>query len=340
LTAADRFNHLGLLENAVHVLIEGIKVDPDDQRLHYALADIFMENKKFSEALGVLENMPESLRQNVKWLENIALCKKGLQLNAEAGSYADKALLLNSASPMALSVKGLIAFENGSQSEAEDFFRKALAIDSGFAPAYLNISGLRWFAGDKAAALDLSEKAFILCPLAADIAMGYYSTAVSMSQLEKAESLFKEAASLYPANRRLKSMLIDMYIRMEKYADAMKMVEETMISYGIDENTLAAALELRGKVGPMEVQNGADSISLCMIVKDEQFEIGHCLWKIRPAVDELIVVDTGSRDRTKDIAKAFGAKVYDFPWTDDFSAARNFALSKASGSSKGEEIPV
>lgn len=331
LTAANQFNHQGLPENAVRLLFEGIKANPDDQRLHYALADIFMENKKFTEALGILEKMPESLRQNARWFENIALCKKGLQLNTEAGSYADKALLLNSASPIALNVKGLIAFEKGLQSEAEDFFTKALEADSGFAPAYLNISGLRWLSDDKASALDLSEKAFILSPVAADIAMGYYSTAVSLSQLERAESLFKEASSLYPSNRRLKSMLIDMLIRMEKYAAAMKMVEETMISFGIDENTLAAALELRGKVGPMEIQNGTDSISLCMIVKDEQFKIGHCLSKIKPAVDELIVVDTGSRDRTKDIAKAFGAKVYDFPWADDFSEARNFALSKAAG---------
>jgi tetratricopeptide (TPR) repeat protein len=48
-------------------------------------------------------------------------------------------------------------------------------------------------------------------------------------------------------------------------------------------------------------------------------------------VDEIIVVDTGSTDETKDIARAFGARVYEFEWVDDFSKARNFALSKASG---------
>lgn len=71
-------------------------------------------------------------------------------------------------------------------------------------------------------------------------------------------------------------------------------------------------------------------ISLCMIVKNEEENIERALLSVRPVVHEMIVVDTGSTDRTKDIAAALGAKVYDFPWTDDFSAARNFSLSKAS----------
>ncbi|MEW6002828.1 MAG: glycosyltransferase, partial [Nitrospirota bacterium] len=73
------------------------------------------------------------------------------------------------------------------------------------------------------------------------------------------------------------------------------------------------------------------SISLCMIVKNEEQNIARALSSVKPVVDEMVVVDTGSTDRTKDIAKAFGAKVYDFAWTDSFSDARNFSLSKASG---------
>ena len=68
-----------------------------------------------------------------------------------------------------------------------------------------------------------------------------------------------------------------------------------------------------------------------MIVKNEEKHLAKCLSIAKPAVDEMIVVDTGSSDRTKDIAHAFGAKVYDFEWTGDFSEARNFSLSKAEG---------
>ena len=70
-------------------------------------------------------------------------------------------------------------------------------------------------------------------------------------------------------------------------------------------------------------------ISLCMIAKNEEKNIARALLSVRGLVDELIVVDTGSSDNTKKIAKSFGGKVYDFEWCDDFSAARNFSLSKA-----------
>lgn len=70
-------------------------------------------------------------------------------------------------------------------------------------------------------------------------------------------------------------------------------------------------------------------ISLCMIVRDEEAVLGRCLDSIADLVEEIVLVDTGSRDRTKEIARAYGAEVYDFTWIDDFSAARNFAFSKA-----------
>ncbi|RPI67925.1 MAG: glycosyltransferase family 2 protein, partial [Geobacteraceae bacterium] len=73
------------------------------------------------------------------------------------------------------------------------------------------------------------------------------------------------------------------------------------------------------------------SVSLCMIVKNEQSHLARCLRSVKPLVDEMIVVDTGSSDRTQDIAKIFGAKVFEFPWNNDFSKARNFSLSKAAG---------
>lgn len=71
-------------------------------------------------------------------------------------------------------------------------------------------------------------------------------------------------------------------------------------------------------------------ISLCMIVKDEQTTLKRCLDSIKDFVDEIIIVDTGSKDNTKQIAKQFTDKIYDFVWCDDFSKVRNFALSKAS----------
>lgn len=72
-------------------------------------------------------------------------------------------------------------------------------------------------------------------------------------------------------------------------------------------------------------------ISQCLIAKNEENNIEYCLNHLKDIVDEQIVVDTGSTDKTVEIAKKAGAKIFHFEWIDDFSAARNFALNKAKG---------
>ncbi|MGG3284360.1 glycosyltransferase [Paenibacillus solani] len=74
------------------------------------------------------------------------------------------------------------------------------------------------------------------------------------------------------------------------------------------------------------------SISVCMIVKNEASCIESCLSSVSKYVREIIVVDTGSIDETKEIALKYTSNVYEFQWINDFSAARNFAISKASQS--------
>ena len=68
------------------------------------------------------------------------------------------------------------------------------------------------------------------------------------------------------------------------------------------------------------------SLSLATIVRDEEANLARSLNSVEDIVDEIIIVDTGSTDRTKEIADSFGAKVIEFDWIDDFSAARNHAL--------------
>jgi glycosyltransferase involved in cell wall biosynthesis len=76
-------------------------------------------------------------------------------------------------------------------------------------------------------------------------------------------------------------------------------------------------------------KEASPTVSLCMIVRDEEATISRCLASVAGAVDETIVVDTGSRDATREVAAAFGARVIDFPWNGDFSQARNAGLEKA-----------
>ena len=72
------------------------------------------------------------------------------------------------------------------------------------------------------------------------------------------------------------------------------------------------------------------TISLCMIVKNEERVLARCLDSVADLVDEIIIVDTGSTDATKEIAARYTEQIYDFVWQDDFAAARNFSFSKAS----------
>ncbi|AFY74315.1 glycosyl transferase [Synechococcus sp. PCC 7502] len=72
-------------------------------------------------------------------------------------------------------------------------------------------------------------------------------------------------------------------------------------------------------------------VSLCMIVKNEAERLANCLKSVKGFVDEIILVDTGSRDRTVNIAKKYGAKIFKFEWCDDFAAARNYSLEQARG---------
>ncbi len=72
-------------------------------------------------------------------------------------------------------------------------------------------------------------------------------------------------------------------------------------------------------------------ISQCMIVKNEEKNIEKALSWGKGIVSEQIVVDTGSTDRTVELAEKLGATVYHFPWIDDFAAAKNFAIDKAAG---------
>jgi GT2 family glycosyltransferase/Tfp pilus assembly protein PilF len=84
---------------------------------------------------------------------------------------------------------------------------------------------------------------------------------------------------------------------------------------------------------PAQIQKSpaAARLSVCLIVKNEEQFIGQCLKSVRDIASQIVVVDTGSQDRTVEIAREFGAEVSAITWSDDFAAARNAALERATG---------
>jgi GT2 family glycosyltransferase/Flp pilus assembly protein TadD len=82
---------------------------------------------------------------------------------------------------------------------------------------------------------------------------------------------------------------------------------------------------------PTALAGGRKRVSLTMIVRNEEANLGDCLRSVADVVDDMVVVDTGSTDRTKEVAARHGARVFDFPWVDSFADARNESLRHATG---------
>ena len=73
------------------------------------------------------------------------------------------------------------------------------------------------------------------------------------------------------------------------------------------------------------------TLTISLIVRNEEQTLGRCLDSVRGLAEEIVVVDTGSTDGTREVAAAHGAQVVDFPWCDDFAAAPNESLRQATG---------
>jgi len=146
-----------------------------------------------------------------------------------------------------------------------------------------------------------------------------------LGSLKAAEALFKAARRLDDELPHVKKNLDEIQRRRRQGFDA---------AAGLPANIAVPlkGLAVRGERIAAKAQPAEGlTLSLAMIVKDEEEMLPRCLAAVKDAVDEMIVVDTGSTDRTVEIAESFGAKVLHHEWTGDFSAARNVSFDAATG---------
>ena len=144
-----------------------------------------------------------------------------------------------------------------------------------------------------------------------------------LGSLKGAESLFKAARRLDPQLPHVTKNLDEIQRRRRQGFDAAAGMPANI---AVPLKGLAVRAERAAqKARPVEGM----TLSLAMIVKDEEEMLPRCLAAVKDAVDEMIVVDTGSTDRTVEIAESFGAKVLHHEWTGDFSAARNVSFDAA-----------
>jgi len=328
--------HKGVIDEAVITLIKQIGFYPNEKRLFYQLAGILLAENRFQDALGALKGMSD-VEDDAEYYALLGYGHEGLGTYKEAEEYADKSLAMDGKSAPALNLKGILAYRKADLGKAEEFFMRAMEADPGYGDPYTNMGRLRWKAEQREEAVGLFERGFILCPDKGDIVTAYYTAITSLELYGRAENIFREARSAYPENKHILFLLIDILLKQDKFQGAMQEVEKAMINFGMDEGILSAALEIRRKIGPKSIAakdgnaKAVPTLSVCMIVKNEQRYLASCLNSLSPVADEIIVVDTGSVDKTKEIAEAYGAQLHYFEWINDFAVARNVSLSKAQG---------
>ena len=142
--------------------------------------------------------------------------------------------------------------------------------------------------------------------------------------LDAAHAIFKAAHDLDPALPHLKRNLNELGRRRREASQSGRSLKPLHAS--------VLGLAARAKVIAKQARPATNlKLSLCMIVKDEEEMLPRCLAAVAPAVDEIVIVDTGSTDRTIEIARDYDANVIEKPWTGSFSEARNASFDAATG---------
>lgn len=144
-----------------------------------------------------------------------------------------------------------------------------------------------------------------------------------LGSLSAAHALFEAAGRLDPALPHLQRNLAEVRRRRQAGVRAI-----TGLPRDVAQGLKALAPRARRAADRARPAEGL-TLALCMIVKDEEAMLGQCLASVKDAVDEMIVVDTGSTDRTVEIAREHGARVVHHEWQDDFAAARNVSFDAA-----------
>jgi tetratricopeptide (TPR) repeat protein len=312
------------------MLQQGIQFSPASREPYILLAEMLIDAGLFQDALEVLNQMPTGAEGAPALLA--ALCQDGLGHIDQARALAELALQLAPDSAGALHLNGSLAGRRGESAAAERFFRAGIAADPGFGPCYTALSAIAWDRGARDEGLNLAETGFVLSPLDMSTLGRYHGYATELALLGREEGRVREARAIFPEHQALAFGLIEVLIRRNSFPEAMGEIERAAVDFGMNDAMLDAALGIRERIGVKAPRAGRrPTVSLCMIVKDEARHLAAALLSAGPLVDDIVVVDTGSSDRSADIARVFGARLFSFPWNGSFSDARNVSLSKALG---------
>lgn len=320
------------LTAAADALEKAIDAHPDNWNAYRLLTDVLTISAPGSE----LWELVRSLRKRAHlpgWMAAaVGCCFEMAGDTQTADLFAELALEDSLKCALSANFHGMLQYRSCETDAALSLFRKSTELDPGWGEPWTNIGTVLWENEKLETALDCFEKGFVLSPIAPNVAEAYHGAVATLECYDRSRPFFEEIARRYPNFRKGRYFLIDVLMKLGDLKAALDEIESVILCFGPDEPLLKAALKVRKQVGPMQIQKtGGSTVSLCMIVKNEEAHIARCLSSLKPISDEMIVVDTGSTDATKDIANVYGAKILDFEWNDDFAAARNHGLNQARG---------
>lgn len=329
ITRGRRLARYGKLSEAVDLLLQqGIQFSPTNREPYLALAELLSEAGKYRDALEVLEQLPQ--KGKLPELVLAGQCQRALGQPSQAGELAERALGKDPESAAALHLKGSLALDRGEQEAAGALFSAGLAADPGFGPCYTALSVIELEQGARDEAFHLAELGFVLAPGSLEALVHFHSLAVACDRLPCEAQRLSEARALFPEHQGLAFGEIELSLKRGRHAEAMAQIERSAALFGMDDGMIDAALAVRERIGVKRPEDGSRGlVSLCLIVKDEAGNLPALLCSVEPLVDEIVVVDTGSNDRSIDIARVFGAQIFSFSWNGSFSDARNFSLEQA-----------
>ena len=214
-----------------------------------------------------------------------------------------------------LNALAVARFRTGAMEKALELLRQGIAQSPNPRDFYHNLAFIQLESGKPGEALENALRALEATPDNADI----------RRTVERArEGILKRARQILRGvsdSKRAQAKRDPEYrALMAQYQEAGEALEGKRAKNASEANTPETTVEA---VKPR--------LSLCMIVRNEERFLRNCLESVRGLVDEMVLVDTGSTDRTMEIAREFGAVVVQHEWKDDFSEARNISLLHATG---------
>lgn len=313
------------------VLQEGIRYAHDELRLYYGLARYLLDGNRFGEAEELLQAYSPGI-QDAEGLTLLGWCRAGLGDATAAEALAGRAAQLDGSNPSTQCLHGVLAGMRGDHQQSQAAFQAAMVSDPGFGEAYTRLGLSVREQGQMQQGLALLATGFMLSPLSSLTREAYHQAVCADQEYERALDLFREGLQFYPQSKGICYLLVDLLLKARQLDEAMALIESALANFGAGSDLVEGALAVRRQLGGYRPEPGSGpTVSLCMIVKNEQAHLARCLHSLKPLVHELVIVDTDSTDATRELAEVFGARLFTQPWNGDFSAARNAALEQASG---------